>query len=200
VISFNSFTTRVYDELELLGIPAANTSILEPRVFVDAVAEALFQTGTGLWKLAVTTPGAGPQPSPAPHTHTIVPGVITAPAISTYITSRCLAKGWLPGYGWEILRDAVSSGVDAHLSVPLTDVKDGNVPHTHKWAGLSASILEGLIMLSLSANPSLDLTNADSKLDEFVSGFSVGLVDEIETNGEAAIYIPTGTTHTHTIQ
>lgn len=198
MITVSNFTARAESELDAREIPV---SIPTSRVFLDSLSDCLFNDPVGLWKVAVTLPGAGPNPpGTAPHTHGIVPGVITNVAIASFITAQCTTEGWLPGYGWEWLRDAVSTGVATHLMTSLTDVKDGNIPHTHKWLGLSANTLKGLIMTPLWTNPSLDLTNFASKLEDYVEALSVALVDEILTNGEAVGYFPTGTTHTHTIQ
>lgn len=174
-------------------------SIPTSRVFLEAVRDVLFESA-GLWKLSVTVPGTGPITGPATHTHLITPGVITSVAIQAFITAACTVNGWLPGYGWEILRDAFATGVATHLMTAITSVADGNVPHTHTWMGLNASVLKGLIMAPLWSNPSLDLGNAASKLEDYVEAMSVALVDEIQANGEAVGYFPVGTTHTHTIQ
>lgn len=194
MITTTTFIARVEAELAARGI---TVTIPTARVFYEAISDCLFTDLTGLWKITPTIPGAGPTGPPSPHTHTPLPGVITTPAISAFLTARCVGEGWAPGSGWEILRDAISTGISVHLLTALTNAQDGNTPHIHAWVGLNASILKGLIMAPLWSNPNLDLTEPASKLEDYVEAVSGALVDEIEQNGQAIGYVPVGLTHTH---
>lgn len=199
MITTTSFETRVTSELASRGMPVGDEPGGWSRNQIEAYSEALFGT-TGLWKIALTIPSAGPLGVPSPHVHTIAPGIITAPAISASITPQLLSRGFVSGYGWEYIRDAFAGGVGAHFLTAITDPQDGNAPHTHSWLGLSASVLKGLMIAPLAANPNLVLTDPASKLEDYVEALSTALVDEIIANGKAYNYLVVGTTHTHLMQ
>ena len=195
MITVGTFKSRVETELAARGL---GTETSEPySIFVDSIANALFASSTGLWRISVTTPGTGPIVGPATHTHLIAPGVITNAAIAVGITSYCVSRGYVPGFGWEILRDAFSSGIATILLSAATTPMDGNVPHTHQWLSVSGPALRSLVMAPLVSNPSLDLLNPASRLELFVDAVSNAFADEIAANGEAYSYVIAGTVHTH---